>query len=287
MFRRFLSFALAIVLLATGGLISVSAQNPAQSAPPPPQAPPPQPRADERNPTAEQVAAMVIYVYSPRIPLAQIRRTGVERGRLTRTAVDGRQEEIAYERHFMRGETSDKDKIRLQQRTPTMEYALVYGEGRVWGVTNETHFTPRQDTASEFLTDMRHDIEALLRYRENGSTIAFAGRDRQQGIDLWLLDLTDKEGQRTRYFISSRTGRVLSLEYEATPPGSAAAIRYRKSFHDYRYAQGTLVPHRMVLYANGQVAQESRILTITYGVRMEEALFRHPDTPAPAAATRN
>lgn len=286
MIRRFLSFALATVLLATGGITSASAQNSSQSAPPqnPPQQ---QPRADERNPTAEQVAAMVIYVYSPRIPLAQIRRTGVERGRLTRTAADGRQEEVIYERHFMRGETSDKDKIRLQQRTPSQEYALVYGEGRVWGVTNETHFTPRQDTANEFLTDMRQDIEALLRYRENGSTIAFAGRDRQQGIDLWLLDLTDKEGQRTRYFISARTGRVLSLEYEATPSGSAAPIRYRKSFHDYRYAQGTLVPHRTVLYANGQVAQESRILTITYGVRMEEALFRHPDTPAPAAATRN
>ena len=290
MIRRFLSLALASVIWTTGG--SVFAQNPQQPATPPPPLNPaqqtaPPARADERNPTAEQIAATVLYVYSPRIPLAQIRRTGTERGRVARTHEDGRTEEVNYERHFMRGESSDKDKIRWEQRTPSGEYALVYGEGRVWGVTNETHFTPRQDAANEFLTSIRQDIDALLRYRENGSTIALAGRDRQQGIDFWMLDLTDKEGQRTRYFISARTWRVLSLEYEATPTGGSAPVRYRKTFHDYRYAQGTLVPYRTVLYANGQVAQESRILTITYGVRLEEAIFRHPDSPAPASATRN
>ncbi len=225
--------------------------------------------------TSEQVAELAVLVYGSRPVLAQIRRNGVERGRITRFLSDGKTEEATYERRFVRGESADKDKIRLDQKMPTMEYSLIFGEGRLWGVINGAAFTPRQDAADAFLSQHNHSIEGLLRYKENGATINLVGKDKQKGLDLYILDLTDKEKRTTRYYISAKSFRVLWLEYEEATPGSSP-LKFSKKFSDYRYAQSTLVPYRAVLMQDGKETQEIRILTVTFGVKVDDALFKNP-----------
>jgi hypothetical protein len=46
---------------------------------------------------------------------------------------------------------------------------------------------------------------------------------------------------------------------------------------DYRYAQGTLVFYRTVLLEEGKQVQETRILNVTYGVKLDDALFKGPE----------
>ena len=272
MFRRLITLALMWALIACAGLYPRNAVAGDDS---------------KKNFTAEQVAETVVLVYGSREGLKQIRRNGVERGRVTRVNAEGRTEESTYERRFIRGESIEKDKIRLDQKLPNVEFSLVYGSGNTFGLINGSAFTPRQDATVDFAGQMWHDIEALLRYKENGSTITLVGRDKQKNVDLFVLDLTDTQKRRTRYYISSKTGRVLWLEYEETPAGASAPVKYMRKFHDYRYAQGTLVPFRVVLYEDGKQTQETRILTVTYGVKMEEALFQNPETPAsPSSSAR-
>jgi hypothetical protein len=240
-------------------------------------------QADEpKNLTAEQIAEGVILITGSRPVLTQIRRNGVERGRLSRMGQDGRAEEARYELRFVRGEKSEKDKIRIDHKTPQAEYSLVYGDGHIFGIINGSPFTPRADATADFISQQAHSIDALLRYKENESKLSLAGKDKHQGIDLYLLDLTDKANRRTRYFISARTFRVLWLEYEETAPGTAAPIKYLKHFYDYRYAQSTLVPYRTVLLEDGKQTLETRILTVTYGVKMEDALFQSPEAQTSA-----
>ena len=50
-----------------------------------------------------------------------------------------------------------------------------------------------------------------------------------------------------------------------------------KRFYDYRYAQSTLVPYRTVVYVDGKQATETRVMTITYGVKTDDSVFQHPD----------
>jgi hypothetical protein len=229
-------------------------------------------KVDSKVLTAEQVAETVVLVYGSRAGLQQIRRTGVERGRITRTGGDGRPEEISYERTFKRGETFEKDKIRLDQRMSAVEYSLIYSDGRVTGLLRGTPFTPRQEDVSSLLTERVHGIDALLRYKESGATLKYTGKESQKGLDLWVLDLTDKESHSTRYYISAKTARILWLEYNEGGAG-ASAVKFKRSFHDYRVVQGTLVPYRSVLYEGDRQVEESQVLTVTYGVKMEDALF--------------
>jgi hypothetical protein len=269
-FRRLITLALILTVLAGLGI-----------------SPRPALAGDDKKTTytAEQVAETVILFYGSREALKQIRRNGLERGRFTRINSDGRTEESSYERRFIRGESSDKDKVRLDQKMSSAEYSLVYGSGNTFGLSNGSAFTPRQELTIDFLGQMWHDIDALLRYKENGSTISLVGKDKQKNLDLYILDLTDKEKRRTRYYISSRTFRILWLEYEEPVAGVSAPVKYTRKYHDYRYAQGTLVPYRTVLYENDKQTQETRLLTVTYGIKMEDALFQNPEAPASTAAT--
>jgi hypothetical protein len=245
-------------------------------------------RADDpKTPTAEQIAETVIAFAGGgfgRAVLTQIRHNGIERGRLTRTGSDGRAEEVRYELRFMRGDKPEKDKVRFDSKTPQSEYSLIYGDGRVFGIINGSIFTPRADAAADFIAQQVHSIDALLRYKENESKLTAAGKDKQQGIEVYVIDLTDKANRRTRYFVSAKSFRVLWLDYEETPPGSSTAVKYTRHFYDYRVAQSTQVPYRTVLLEDGKQTIESRILTITYGVKMEDSLFQNPDAPTPASS---
>jgi hypothetical protein len=227
--------------------------------------------------TAEQIVETLILLYGTRPGLAQIRKTGLENGRMSRMAEDGRPQEVRYQLRFVHGDKIEKDKIRLDQKTPQTEYSIIKNEDRLFGVINGSTFTPRADTAAEFLSQQTHSIEALLRYKENDSKIASAGKDKQQGIDLYVIDLTDKANHKTRYFISAKFFRVLWLQYEEAPPDQTTPVKYMRRFYDYRVAQGTLVPYRSVLTVDGKQTLETRILTITYGVKMEDSTFQSPD----------
>lgn len=256
-----------LVLLAGAGLFSQAGATP----------------ADDKNYTAEQIVENTIIIYGSRQGMAQVRRNGLERGRMTSVSDDGRSEEGTYERRFLRGESTDKDKVRLDQKTPTQEYALVYNDGKTFGLLNQSPFTPRRDTANGFLSQIWHGLDALLRYKENGSTINMVGKDKQQNVDFYIIELTDKEKRQTRYYISQRSLRVLWLEYEEPPAEGAQPVKYVRKFYDYQYIQGTLVPKRTVFFEDGKQKQEMRVLNIVYGAKMDESLFRNPEAQTSSA----
>src|SRR5260370_18739559 len=243
-------------------------------------------RADDPKAlTAEQIAEGVILIAGNgygRAVLNQIRRNGIERGRSTRMMEDGRSEKARYEMRFVRGDKSEKDKVRVDNKTAQSEYSMIYGAGRIFGIINGSPFTPRAEASADFISQQTHSIDALLRYKENESKLSSAGKDKHQGIDVHVIDLTDTANRKTRYFISAKSFRVLWLEYEETPPSATTPIKYTKRFYDYRVAQSTLLPYRTVLMEDGKQILETRILTVTYGVKMEYSLFQNPEAASSA-----
>ena len=221
--------------------------------------------------TAEQVVESVILVYGTRQGLEHIRRNGIERGKVTRFNPEGNPEESNYERRFVRGESLEKDKIRLDQKLSTMEYSLIYGEGKLWGLINGAAFTPRQDAAATFLSQHLHSIDSLLRYKESGSTLTLIGKEQQKGLELLVVELLDKEKRKTRYYVSARTLRILWLEYED------GAMKYTRKFMDYRLVQQTLVPYHIILLEDGRQSLETRVLTITFGSKLDDSIFKNPE----------
>lgn len=220
--------------------------------------------------TADQLAESAIVIYGGllgRQNLNQIRKTTFERGKIFITDATGKTEKASYDRWILRGESLSKEKIRLDQTFPDAKYSLVYNSEKIFGLYNDSVFAPRDDASNNFQNQIWHGLEGLLRYKENEAKVELSGREKIMGVDFYLLDVTDKQNRKTRFYISSKSFRVMMLEYEE------AGVKYKRKFYDYNYAQGTLVPYRSVLWANDKQIEETEIGTITFGQKIEEAMF--------------
>lgn len=250
------------------------------------QAPPPKPVIKKPTPTPtpapaakgpikittpEQVAESTIFLYGypgGRATLNQIRKTTQERGTSSYTNAENKVERATYQKFIMRGESLNKERIRLDQDFPTAKYALVFSDDKIFGIYNNTVFSPREDASKGFENQIVHGIEALLRYKENESKLELAEREKVMGVDFYVVDVTDKEGRKTRFYVSVKSFRVLMLTYDD------AGVKYKRKFYDYNYAQGTLVPFRTVLWANDKIVEETDVGTVTFGQKVDEDMFK-------------
>ncbi|MEP6849637.1 MAG: hypothetical protein ABI999_12335 [Acidobacteriota bacterium] len=280
--KNFLAAVALLIVGMVGGVFAQDATTPSPS--PTPTASPtpadlkkapkptPAPKIDPSKPlTAEQVveSAIVITAFpGGRATLNQIRKTTIEKGKTSLTGADGHVDPVSYERWIIRADTLDKEKIRFDQEFPNAKFSLFRSGEKVMGLYNEQAFTPRADASKAFESQTFHGLEALLRYKEDGSKIELGGRDKIMAVDLYFIDLTDKQGRKTRYYISSKSYRVMMLEYEED------GIKYKRKFYNYNYAQGTLVPYRSVLWANGKIVEETDVSTITFGQKVDEEMFK-------------
>lgn len=263
--KSLLSIVFAITLGASFAFSQATAATPATPAATP----------TAKNPAVpvspEQIVESSIIIYGfprGRETLNQIRKTTFERGRVTVTDALGKSESASYRRWVLRAATLNKEKIRIDQDYPSSRYSLVLADEQVYGIVNTTVFAPREDVKKSFLNGIFHGIEALFRYKENESKIELAGREKVMGVEYFMVDVTDKQERKTRFYVSVKSFRVMLLEYEE------GGVKYRRKFYNHNYAQGTLFPFRMILTANGKTVEETDVSTITFGQKVDEALFR-------------
>jgi len=221
--------------------------------------------------TADQIAESVVFIYGSlggRDYLKQIRKTTIERGKISLVNAEGKTEQSNYERLIMRGDNLEKERIRIDQEYPNGKFAMIYNNDKVFGLFNEAVFSPREDASKAFQNQIWHGLEALLRYKENEAALSLIKREKLMNVDFHVLNVTDKQKRQTRFYISTKTFRVMMLEYEEDD------VKYRRKFYDYNYAQGTLVPFRSVLWANDRQIEETNIQTISFGQRVAEDAFK-------------
>src|SRR5262245_19859029 len=232
--------------------------------------PPTPAKIDPKNLTAEQVVESTILFYGlpyGRTLLDRIRKTTYERGTTSVVNGEGRLEQANYTRFIMRGDSMGKEKIRLDQEFPTARFSLVFSDGKIFGIYNNTVFTPRADAIKTFENQIVHGLDALLRYKENESQLTMVAREKIMGVDYYVIEVTDKQDRKTRFYISAKSFRVMMLTYDE------GGVKYKRKFYDYNYAQGTLVPYRSILWADDKQVEESVVGTVTFGQKVDESLF--------------
>ncbi|HEY2867773.1 MAG TPA: hypothetical protein VGJ02_11835 [Pyrinomonadaceae bacterium] len=229
-------------------------------------------RDPNRPATAESVAESAILIYGGlggRTLLDQIRKTSIEHGKMSLLNDKGQTEQVTYQKWTIRGESLPKEKIRVDEEYPSIRYALVRSDDKTYGVYNQAVFAPRDDAAKEFENRIFHGLEALLRYKENGSTLDLAGHEKVMGVDYYFLDVTDKQGRKTRFYVSAKTYRVMMIDYVED------GVKFRRKFYDYNYAQGTLVPYKTTLTRNDKIVEDTQVMTVTFGQKVDDELFKN------------
>ncbi|HEY7547487.1 MAG TPA: hypothetical protein VID27_21500, partial [Blastocatellia bacterium] len=124
---------------------------------------------------------------------------------------------------------------------------------------------------------LTHDYTTLLYYKEDGSKLELKDPETVVGIQTNVVDLTTPEGEKTRYWISKSTLRIVHLEYELKLTEDQPPVKYHVSFFytPYKVVQNTLVPSRRVMMQDGKFAQEMTLSSATYSAKLDPEVFQH------------
>jgi hypothetical protein len=221
--------------------------------------------------TAEELAEIVLFAYGGRTELQQVRTSGIEEGTIKLTGED-KDIEGRITRRFSRKSADAQDLTRIDVKLPNQEITFGFNGFTVWAARDGIGFTPDVGAEKSFSASLIHNYESLLRYKELGGTLERVGTESIVGIENLLLDLTHKNGAKTRYFISSKSYRILHLEYEVAL-SDEKPTKFRESFFDFRPIQNTVVPAKSILYENGRLIQEILFTQIRYHTPIDEETF--------------
>ncbi|HSB10407.1 MAG TPA: hypothetical protein VLM38_13040 [Blastocatellia bacterium] len=238
---------------------------------------------------AEVIAELAIVAYGGRKQLETARAAIHEAGTI-RLATDQGDLTGNYLLRSIRKEKSSQDLLRVDlelsqsenaqgQSSPPIKYVIGFNGASVWSAQNGQYVTPRAGADIAFRAQLTHEYMALLRYKEDGSKLDFVGPETVVGVDTNVVDMTTADGQKIRYWLSTKTYRVLHIEYELKLVEGQPPTKYRI---DYYYTplsnavvQNTLLPVRREMKQDGKFVQEIKLTNVTYSAKLEPEIFQH------------
>jgi hypothetical protein len=249
----------------------------------------------EKNPatavkmsTVEALVEVAIIAYGGRKQLETARANIHEQGTI-RLATD--QGDLAgnYSLRSSRREKSWQDLLRVDlelsppdtdessAKPPSVKYVIGFNGASVWSAQNGQYITPRPDADAAFRAQLTHEYVALLRYKEDGSKIELIGPETVVGVDANVIELTLPDGEKTRFWLSTKTYRILHAEYQVKLGADQPATKYRISYFytPPRIVQNTLVPTRRVMTQDGKFVQEITLANLNYSAKLDPEIFQH------------
>jgi len=236
---------------------------------------------------AETAIELAIIAYGGRKQLEIARATIQESGTI-RLATDQGDLSGNYVLRSMRKEKSSKDLLRVDlelspgeasQSTPPIKYIIGFNGASVWSAQNGQYVTPRAGADVAFRAQLTHEYMALLRYKEDGSKLDYVRLENVVGVDTFVIDMTTTEGEKTRFWLSARTYRILHSEYELKLVEGQAPTKYRIDYYytpsSLAVVQNTLVPVRREMKQDGKFVQEVKLTNITYSAKVDPEVFLH------------
>lgn len=237
---------------------------------------------------AETIVEVAIFAYGGRKVLETARGAAIEEGTI-RLASDQGDITGSYKQRSMRQDKSWKDLLRVDlelatpeeaQRggaAPSVKYVVGYNGASVWSAQNGQYITPRPEVEAAFRAQLTHEYMTLLRYKEDGSKLELVGPETVVGVPTFVIDLTTANNEKTRYWISQRTYRIVSCEYQLQPQEAQQPIKYRIAYYytPFKVVQNTLLPTRRVMEQDGKFVQEVTITSATYSAKFDPEIFQH------------
>lgn len=237
----------------------------------------------------EAIVELSLIAYGGRKQLGIARAAAQEAGTI-RLATDQGDLSGSYLLRSMRREKSWQDLLRVDlelsgpenaqgQSAPAIKYVIGFNGASVWSAQNGQYVNPRSGADIAFRAQLTHEYMALLRYKEDGSKIDYVGPEAVVGVDTNVIDLTTPDGEKTRYWLSTKTYRVLHCEYELKLVEGQPPTKYRIDYYYTPFSgavvQNTLLPVRREMKQDGKFVQEIKLLNINYSAKLDPEIFQH------------
>ena len=237
----------------------------------------------------EAIVELALIAYGGRKQL-EIARAATQEAGTIRLATDQGDLSGNYLLRSMRKEKSWLDLLRVDlelsapdnsagQSGPSIKYVIGFNGASIWSAQNGQYVNPRSGADIAFRAQLTHEYMALLRYREDGSKLEYVGPETVVGVETNVVDLTTPDGEKTRYWLSTKTYRVLHCEYELKLVEGQPPTKYRIDYYYTPFSsaivQNTLLPVRREMKQDGKFVQEIKLLNINYSAKLDPEVFQH------------
>jgi hypothetical protein len=239
-------------------------------------------RAD-KIPKPEDVVERAIAFYGSRAALYTVQRNGTLRALVKLFTPEGKREGKSVTR-FIRKEKMKDDLLMIDLDFPDTRYIVGFDGKDVWTINNGEIQAMSNEAAKALRAAHEHSYEALLRYKENDGKLEYIGSTKLGTLEMDIIDLILPSGVRTRYEISRKSGRIIYLNYEDKKDEQSEPVKYRIYFKDFHIIQNTLVPYEIVVYQNGKVVEERKVVEAAFNVQLDEKAFKAENANKPAEA---
>lgn len=237
----------------------------------------------DKTPKPEDVVERTILAYGSRAGLYTIQRNGTLRALVKFITPDGPREGKSVTK-FIRKEKMKDDLLLVDLDFPGTRYIIGFDGKDTWSMNNGEIQEVTKDAAKSFRSAHEHSYEALLRYKENDAKLEYVGSTKLGNLEMDIIELISSEGVRTRYEISRKSGRVLYLNYEEKPNTQAEPVKYRLYFKAFNVIQNTLVPYETLVYQDGKLIEERKIVESAFNVQLDEKAFKAENANKPSEA---
>jgi hypothetical protein len=242
-----------------------------------------QPARADKNPKPEDVVERAIAFYGSRAALYNVQKNGTLRALVKLYTPEGKREGKSVTR-FIRKEKLNDDLLMIDLDFPDTRYIVGFDGKNSWSISNGEIQEMNKDAAKAFRAAHEHSYEALLRYKENDGKLEYVGTTKLGTLEMDIIDLILPDGARTRYEISRKSGRIIYLNYEEKVEGQADPVKYRLYFKDFHIIQNSLVPYEIVVYRDGKMVEERKVVEAAFNVQLEEKAFKAENANKPAEA---
>lgn len=237
----------------------------------------------EKIPTAEEVAERSILAYGSRAALYAVQRNGTLRALVKFISDDGTREGKTVTK-FIRKPKLKEDLRIVDLELPGTRYILGFDGKDTWNLHDGEIQKLSDDTIKAFHVAHAHSYETLLRYKENEAKLEYVANSKLGNLQMDVVDLILPDGVRTRYEISRNSGRILYLNYEEKTDPKAEPVKYRLYFKDFRVLQNTLVPYITMVYQNGKLVEERKVVEAVFNIQLKDEAFKAENANKPAEA---
>jgi len=237
----------------------------------------------EKIPKPEEIAERAILAYGSRAGLYAVQRNGTLRALVKFFSGDSVREGKTVTK-FIRKEKLKDDLRIVELELPGIRYILGFDGKETWNIHDGEIQKPNEGVSKGFHMAHAHSYESLLRYKENDSKLEYVANTKLGNLLMDVVDLTLPDGVRTRYEVSRNSGRILYLNYEEKSNPEAEPSKYRLYFKDFHVIQNTLVPYITMIYQDGKLVEERKIVEVVFNVQLKEDAFKAENANKPAEA---
>ncbi len=227
----------------------------------------------QKKPKPEEIVERSILFYGGRAALYGIQRNGTLRALIKFFAPDGTREGKSVTK-FIRKQKLAEDLLMIDLELPGVRYIIGFDGQETWTIQDGEVQKASPEAAAAFRSAHEHSYEALLRYKENGSKLEYAGMKKLGTLELDIIEMTSPSGARTSYEISRKTGRVIYANYEDNSPSKPNPTKYRLYFKDFKPVQNTLVPHEIQVFQDDKLIEERKLVESVFNIQIDEKAFK-------------